>query len=404
MKIEHFVVSSCSMIVAAASLLFYSILTAQINVELMAAFITSTAIAGLFQIVFVPNSMLFVYSSRTEERRKHNVFYAFLFEITGVTLGLLALIIASPFLNDLNVLVLAFLSFALAASTGGIGYLRGERRWVFYALAFVLPSIMRFTLILIDQANDQVANELRYIVLRYFFIPEIIRYLIVVPFIVLPHVRIPRWRSAKCAFRMVFHNWIFDGGSAIVELGDRIILSVILSPTMLVLYFFARKLGAGATVVLEPFYAISFKSFLNAKVGSYTSKDIFKVLGTGYFIGGVMALLIFGFLFVVIHSVPNAERFIPVIVVDFPIMFGVLLLIDSMIAANRWSRYLSLLDSRALILLGWRLVCLGLFIAAVWVWPSDAKAMGLIVGFFFFALAEHLFILVWVRTFQAKKG
>jgi hypothetical protein len=397
MRREALVVSGCSTVVAASSLVFYSILTAQTDVTLMASFIAAQAIAGIVQIAFVPNGMIFVYSAGTRNRRNDNVFYAVSFELIGFALGAALLAVAVTPLHIGAAVFIAFIGFGMAGSTSCLGHIRSENRWFFYTVSFLLPSIGRLALVLVDLAGGSIPSQLYDIMVRYFLWPETLRYLIVVPPIFLRNLRIPRWQRAKRAFRLLFHNYVYDLGSAVVEVGDRLILSAIVSPTLLVVYYFSRRLGTATIVVLEPFYAIEFKRFANSKFGSYTSRDLAGVLTKGYLIGATIAVFVWCILTFVMFWVPAAMHFIPSFVIDFRVTFAALIIIDSVIAANRWSRYLTLLDGRTLALLSWRLICLAVFLSITWCWPFETEALGLVLGFFCFALAEYIFISLRVR-------
>lgn len=404
MKREAFVVSGSSAAVGGSSLIFYSILMAQSDATLMAGFISITAIASIVQIGLVPNTMIFVYSAGTRKRRNNNVFYAVILEIIGLSIGALLLGLAALVYETQIAIIIVFLSYSMAGSTSCIGYIRAENRWLFYIIAFVLPSALRLAIILIDLANGRIQSTLSGIALHYLLLPEIIRYAIVVPPIFFSNFRMPNWLSMQRACRIVFGNWVYDVGSAMVEVGDRLILSLLLSPNLLVLYFFARRLGAATTIVLEPFYAITFKTIVNSKVESYLARDLLNVLGRGYIISGTIALLCWGSLSSVLYSVQSAASFIPALVEDFGLTFGALVLIDAAIAANRWGRYLSLLDGHVLALMTSRLMCLALFFCIVWLWPSETRVLGLLAGFASFAVLEFSFICLRSRNLGVSRA
>lgn len=392
MKLEAPIVVGSSITVAGSSLIFYAILTAHADATLMASLITAAAAASMVQIAVVPNTMIFVYSAGTQKSREDAVFYAAMFELIGIAIGATSLGLGAIFLPNGSAVLLAFLGYGMAGSTSAIGYIRADRKWAFYVIAYVLPSALRLMLLMVDLGRGNVPSELYEIVRRYFLIPELARYAIVMPPIFIRSLRFPRRSRLQRALRTVFHNWIFDLGSALVEVGDRLILSAIVTPKLLVLYFFARRLGAAATIVLEPFYAINFKSFVNSIEGNRNSRDLMNVLIKGYLIGGFMALFVWGILSLAPHTVPTSIRFIPAFTTEYPFAFPAVMLIDSVIAANRWSRYISLLDGRTFTLLGWRFFCLSLFVLVTWSCSGGNEEVGLVVGFACFALVEHHFV------------
>jgi hypothetical protein len=263
---EVIVPTICSAVVAGVSLVFYATLVQTVSSELSAAFIATTSLAAMVQIAFVPQAWVYVFGSHEQSDRRTRFSSSALAELGGGLAGLLVAVpLASVSEQGLSVL-LAYAALTMGGSNAAQGYLRGQGRWANYALFVTLPSFLRLAIAALHSLTSFInIDSLSEIVVVYLLIPEGIRYLLLnVP------LALGAWQNVKLeqlrqTVRHLFRNWLYDIGSATTEVADKYLLSLIVSPSLLIVYFFVRKISSAVTIILEPFYSSHYRT-LSAKI------------------------------------------------------------------------------------------------------------------------------------------
>ena len=276
---DSIIPSVCGFVVAAISMLFYGTLVNLASTEVAAGFIATTSLAAMIQIACLPQAWIYVY----RQPSKSIITSSNLVEITGICLGLGFATAISNFTDNGVALVYAYLALAMAGSTVSLGYLRGKRFWALFATSTLLPSFTRLAIALfLVSTKPGKIESLTSIILVFLLIPEGIRYLTFsIPVIAL------NWTSTTVAevtdtWKKVFHNWLYDIGSATTEVADKYLISLIVSPQLLVVYFFARKITSVITISIEPIYALKYRKLCETPEINRRSQMRKRILTDGY--------------------------------------------------------------------------------------------------------------------------
>lgn len=390
---EALVPTICGAVVAAVSLFFYATLMQTVSTELAAAFIATTSLAAIVQIAFVPQAWIYVYGSHEQSDRRGRFSSSALVELGGGMAGLLVAVPLAYLSENGQSLLLAYAALVMAGSTGAQGYLRGQRRWGTYALVVTMPSFLRLAIVASVLLNDlTLVNSLPEMVAVYLLIPEGIRYLLSnIPLTlgVWQSVNLEQFRRTS---RQLFRNWLYDIGSATTEVADKYLISLIVSPGLLVVYFFARKMSSAVTIIIEPLYASSYRKFDYQLDHLALRSKLVQPLFSGYLIAGLTCLI----MLVAVKSLGlisfGHAALIPESLQANMQLFIVCLFIDGAIAANRWGRYISILNGSAASLLVARWVCFAVFILTVFGLSSRSESMALAIGFLCYALLELAYV------------
>lgn len=390
---EVLIPSICSAVVACVSLIFYATLVQTVSTDLSAAFIATTSLAALVQIAFVPQAWIYVFGSHEQSDRRRRFCSSALVELGGSLAGLLVAVpIAYLSEHGLSVL-LAYAALTMAGSTGAQGYIRGQGRWATYALFVTMPSFLRLAIAASAiLSNLTFVNSLPQMVAVYLLIPEGIRYLLLnIP------LTMGAWQSVNLeqfrqTSRQLFRNWLYDIGSATTEVADKYLISLIVSPSLLVVYFFVRKMSSAVTIILEPFYSSRYRKLGFQLDLPSTRSELAQPLLSGYLIAAVICLVM-----LVAVKLLGLVSFghivlIPGILLANMQLFIACLFIDGAIAANRWGRYISILNGSAASLLVARWICFAVFILMVLGLSSRSDSMALAIGFFCYALLELAYV------------
>ena len=158
------------------------------------------------------------------------------------------------------------------------------------------------------------------------------------------------------------------------------------------MYFFARRLGIVATMVCEPFYAENFRR--SSKTGIHQSRRkrqlrvYLQGLGLAVALFIVMAAMVF-----LTAQMPMIAPLIPAAVLLSLPLFSLVLLVDCLLAANRWSRFMAQLNGGSAQLLAVRLTLFLLFALNVWLFGNGIAGLGLALALALSWILEAVYLL-----------
>ena len=379
----------CGFVVAAISMLFYGTLVNLASTEVAAGFIATTSLAAMIQIACLPQAWIYVY----RQPSKSIITSSNLVEITGICLGLGFATAISNFTDNGVALVYAYLALAMAGSTVSLGYLRGKRFWALFATSTLLPSFTRLAIALfLVSTKPGKIESLTSIILVFLLIPEGIRYLTFsIPVIAL------NWTPTTVAevtdtWKKVFHNWLYDIGSATTEVADKYLISLIVSPQLLVVYFFARKITSVITISIEPIYALKYRKLCETPEINRRSQMRKRILTDGYAASTALCTAVIILMGIYGAFLTDIFKLIPDLVFKNFSIFCAFLIADSAIAANRWGRYLTLLDGSSAKLLKFRCLAFLIFIASTYTLSTYSETIALSGCFAAYALLEYIYV------------
>jgi len=198
-------------------------------------------------------------------------------------------------------------------------------------------------------------------------------------------------------FLSVWHNWLFDIGSALTEVGDKVVVGAALGPQLLVPYFFGRKVGAAAAMVLEPYYVEQYRRLAVLVDARSTRQGNQKAIyARGLLLAGSMYVVL-SIVVTVMMSIPAASALVPQAVRQNQVMFILVLLIECGIAANRWMRYSSHMSGKSAQLLAFRTGLCLFFAVESFLFGTFWNGLGICLAFFGLWLLESLFVNLLVR-------
>ncbi len=390
---EVIVPTICSAIVAGVSLVFYSALVQTVNVELSAAFIAATSLAAIIQISFVPQSWIYVFGAHEPKDRATRASTSAIIEVCGAACGLLVAIPVALVSRHGMAVLLAYIALSMAGSTGAQGKVRGEGRWVLYAVFVTLPTILRLAIVTIAMLSRiSIDDSLSQLIVIYLLIPEGVRYLLLnVPLTGGSWQPVTR-HQLKDTANHVFRNMIYDIGSAVTEVADKYILYLIISPSLFIVYFFVRKISSAVTIILEPFYSSRYRALVEIRNLHGRMHNLTKVLRDGYLIAAIMCVLILAAIKVLSLASLGRLEIIPGVIQANVVLFAACLFVDGSIAANRWGRYISIMNNSAVPLLIARWICFVVFILTVMGLSAVPESIALAIGFLCYALLELTYV------------
>ena len=286
------------------------------------------------------------------------------------------------------------------SSNSSIGFLRGEKKWISYVTCFTMPTILRLLFLIVAMNNGVLATiSLNEFIVNFFLIPELVRYFIFTGFLVAKHFEFYSLVNPTNGIANIYKNWFYDLGSSFVDIGDKYFLSFLISPTLLVIYFFVRKIGSATTIITETFYAHYYSLFSHLNTSFFARSVLIK----GYFLALISGLSVL--ILVTISKHINLGGILPVpsiVVIDIQI-FAVLVFIDSFITANKWGRYLSIVSNKALELMYVRLATFMIFIGFVYFANSVfSSSNSLIFGFLIYCTID-LFYVAYLTTLFSNR-
>jgi hypothetical protein len=390
---DIYIPTACSAFVSGISLVFYAMLVQTVSTNLSAAYIATTSLASIIQIAFVPQAWIYVFGAHEASERRLRYNSSVRLEVCG---GLAGLLVVFPLvcISKYGIaILLAYCALILGGSTAVQGYVRGQGHWTLYSLYVTLPSLLRvLTVTAAVWHKTALVNTLPQMIMLYFLFPEIVRYLLInTPF------TIATWQKASTELlrqtgRQLFRNWLYDIGSATTEVADKYLISLIVSPALLVVYFFERKMSSAVTIVLEPMYSSKYRKLCAQADRSDERRSLTRPLRYGYMIAAGICLTVLGIIKLLTLVSFGHIAIIPPILRDNMLLFVVCLLIDAAIAANRWGRYISIMNGTAVLLLIARWVCFAVFMTVAFAFSFWHEAIGLATGFFCYALLELLYV------------
>lgn len=373
---------------AAMSVLFFIGLSRVVGDQLLGQVILVQAAAAIVAMVCIPQCWVYLLAAADRKDLLARYRRGFTAEAAGFAAGVVVIAATLAFSTDgrWSGGLLIFVSLAVQASSSCLGWLRATESWYRYILWVVGPNLIRVPLIwatpwlvshewLPDARNHQ-AN----VIILYFLAPDLVRWLAIAVPIALRNYRWPGLSETVAATRIILQNWLFDVGSALTETADKVVVGTLLGPQTLVAYFFARRLGIVATMVCEPFYAEQFRRTLavsDSLARSVRQTRVYR-LGLGLAIA-LFAVMMAAVLFAT--NVPMLARWVPEAILVLLPVFTLVLLLDCLSAANRWSRFVVQINGGHAMLLGARIALFCLFTFNVWIVGDRLGGLGLAAAF-----------------------
>jgi len=400
LKKEISIPLSCSVFVAVTTFIFYSISISLVSIDLMGRFIAVFSLSAMLQTLFVPQTWIYVFSAKNLKDRVGNVSIAVIMECLGFFTGLLIVLSVIFFLNQQKSLLYSFIALSFAGSNSSIGFLRGEKRWTGFIACFTMPTILRLITLIVSINNGDLATiSLNEFIINFFLIPELVRYFIFTGFIVSKYFEFCTLVNLKKGIANIYSNWFYDLGSSIVDIGDKYFLSFMVSPKLLVIYFFVRKIGSATTIITETFYANCYSLFRNLHDYFFARSVLIK----GYGLALITAFSILILVEISKHISLLGVFPVPSIVISELQIFAILVFIDAFITANKWGRYLSLISNKALNLLYVRLANFIIFIIFVYFANSIlSSSRSLISGFLIYCTIDFFYVAYLITLFNSK--
>lgn len=384
---EHLIVTASSLFVGVGSLFSYALLAVVLPETELARFISITAFMALLQIALIPNAMLHVYSARRTRLQRKYFFYSVQHEILGLIVGGAIIYASAMFMGEVLAEYLsAYLALGLAGSTAVTGLLRARAAWKRYFLYFTSSVLVRLGVLGFIVANPSIEPTLLEILLYGLLLPELIRYVCAVPALIYETKRRLVAKHFYSTTRALYRNWVFDVGSGINEVGDRALLSMTAVPGVLIVYFFARRLGAINTIVVEPLYAINFRS------QDFSSESIVRRLYRNGVCLSVAITSAVSILVALVMSFEYATPRLPSSFLDYWWVFFMVLGADSVACANRITRFLTLKNGNVGYLLLMRIFNLCIFGALTILVGGVDLGINVMIGFFTYVLIDILIV------------
>lgn len=373
---------------AAMSVLFFTGVSRVLGDDLLGRIILTQSAVALVVMGCVPQCWVYLLAAKGRAELVARYRLGFSAELFGFALGVLlvGLALTLPGADRWRGGLIIFASLAVQSSSSCLGWLRATESWWRYLLWVLGPNLLRVPLIWatpwlvshrwLPDAQGAPAMAMA----LYFLLPDMVRWLAIAAPIALRHYKWPGFRNTAIAARQILQNWLFDVGSALTDVADKVVVGTLLGPQTLVAYFFARRLGIISTMVCEPLYAEKYRRvvLLTDPLARSDSQS------TSFRHGLALALAMFIVMMatvVVATQVPPLAQMIPAAVIAMLPLFALVLLADCMLAANRWSRFLVQLNGGSSQLLVVRLAIFVLFALNVW-WLGDLLAgLGLALAF-----------------------
>lgn len=391
--------AGASIATAGLSLLFYVGFARLYGDAMLGVIILTLSSVALIQIALVPQAWVYVVGAPDPgdigRRYSGGVVVETLGSLAAIAVLGIAVLLPLAWLDGHRAAALWQLAaLCIAGATSVQGLLRARLEWRRYFAWVVLPSALRVVMIgaallmpgglLARLRGDQAA-----LTIVFFLAPELVRLAAVNLPVLLADFRPPPLAGLAADARRIFANWQFDIGSAVTEVADRVVVGRLLGPELLVVYFFARKAGNAVTMLVEPLYAERYR---RAAAGHRVERTLALGAATAL---AVVVLLLAGV--AVVALVPPLARLVPQAVADNLWLFAGLMAIDGLIAANRWSRFLTQLGGRAGRLLAVRLILFGAFTLTLVALSGLSGGLGLLIAFAGFWLLETLFVTLGLR-------
>lgn len=389
---------------AAMSVLFFAGLSRVFGDDTLGQIILVQSAAALVVIACVPQCWVYLLEAQGHDELVTRYRTGFTVELVGFALG--ALIIAIT----INVSgserwqggLVIFASLAVQASSSCLGWLRATESWRRYFLWVIGPNLLRVPLIWTTPwlISEHWLNELRsnsaIVMALYFLLPDMLRWTVIAVPIAMRQYRWPGLVETVAAIRIILRNFLFDIGSGVTDVADKVLIGILLGPQTLVAYFFGRRLGIISTMVCEPLYAEKFRRI--SAVSEPVKRSLHQT--TTYRNGLALAFILFLVMLsmvAVATQFPQLNKLIPAAVLTMFPLFVLVLLVECMLAANRWSRYVVQLNGGALQLIMVRVAIFTLFALNVWLFGDMFAGLGLAAAFALTWLLEAGYLVILLR-------
>ena len=391
---------------AGLSLLFFVGISHVLGDRMLGEIILVQSSVALLQITCVPSCWIYVLGGAGEGILRKRFSEGVVAEVGGILLGaaVLALVLALPFdfVQPWRQGAFAmYISLAVQASSSCMGWLRAHGQWRRYSAWVVASNLIRVPLIwltplLVEHGWLAVPRDRATAIFVYFALADIVRWL----FFYLPVVRrifaFPGWPSVVAGTRRILQNWFFDVGSALTEIADKIVVGAVLGPQLLVVYFFARRLGVIATMINEPYYAEHYRRIAAMTVDRLWSSAQTRVYRRGLLLSATLFVAMATVISVGLR-IPAVAQHLPPTAVRYQLVFLLILLTDCALAANRWSRFVTQLQGGVKLLLALRLALFVAFSAGVWSFGNRFDGLGLCLAFGLVWAIECSALAFWLR-------
>lgn len=356
---------------AGLSLLFYLIVARVFGENWLGELLIIQAGTAIVGCALMPQALLHLLGAKDREERVERYREAASIEWICYPAGLLAITVVAMHLDFVpaewrSAIPIIFASLGIQGFGSIMGWLRAEQDWPRYLAWNLLPNVVRVPMMVLlltmgGTESAQFGNLTNAeVVALIFLLPDLCRVAAIALPIWLKYGAFVSFGRMRSAFRSIRHNWLYDLGSSLTETGDRIVVGLLLSPTLLVFYFFARRLGVVATMVTEPIFAEAFRRGIEA--GKFESlKTVARSFAAALVVAGAMIGIAFASLLW-----PETAEFIPPVVSTYPAVLLAIVGIDALIASSRWNRYVAHVRQRGTELLYVRLLAFICFVAVIY--------------------------------------
>ena len=387
---------------AALSVVFFTGLSHVVGDALLGRIILVQSAAAIMVVACVPQSWAYLIGSRdTSElivRYRHGLTAEMLGILVGATLIACAEYLPFPDLDRWrDGALIIYGSLAIQGMGSCMGWLRAKENWIGYALWALGPNLVRVPLVwatpalVSSGALPQVEGRQALAMALYFLVPDLVRLIAIAVPVAVRNYKWPGfWRTA-IAVRVILKNWLFDIGSNIADNSDKIVVGAFLGPKILVVYFFARRIGIGTTMLTEPYYAEHYRRATLIKEPTDLAAAQSMVYKKGLVLSALSFVAITGTL-VLLMPVPMIGLLLPNAVTEMFTLFVGVLLFDFLLAANRWSRYITQFDNRSVQLLLARILLFGAFAGNVWTFGAALNGLGLVLALGLSWLLEAIYV------------
>jgi hypothetical protein len=358
---------------ALISIVYYSLFAISFGNDLLGLFIFLLSIVSLVQIALIPQAWVYIIAAPTDNDTHYRFSVAAVVELIGGILATLVLLVlclipALPLRAHVKESMIIFGGLWIAGCSSPQGLARRLNLWKTFMQWILLPNIIRLIFIMayingIRPFGNLTGDDNRWaIFFIFYFVPEIIRFLLVYPRLLRKFYVPVQLEYVYVETKKILRNWMYDVGSAITEVADKIVVGALLGPILLVVYFFARKFSIISIMFLEPYFAESYRRIVTPD-NSNLLKTATKIYLSGIAMSLSMFALIVTGLFYVHAHLYSVGRLVPSVIYEHLYVFIAVLAIDCLIAANRWGRFLSHLTSKHIQLFIVRILSFALFVA-----------------------------------------
>ncbi len=379
---------------AGLSVLFFLGLSNRFGDAMLGHLILVQTAVALVQIALVPNCLVYLLGAPpgadTDARYREGIAIEWVGTLAGLAIVAIGQMLVGPRGEGA---VMMFLSLATQASAATMGMARVRNLWRRYMLWILIPNLIRVPLVwalpliaprlgIPDMAGNRSA-----IIFTFFLLPDMARVALIYLPQVLRHFSLPGMAELRASARQIYRNWFFDVGSAATDQADKLFVGALFGPQVLVAYFFARRIGVITVMVTEPFYMELYRRRMtgNAAPGWLVIWGRGAMLALGLSVSAAILLA-------VLSKVPIAAQFLPNAVVLLMPMFAAVMVIDSLFAANRWSRFLAQVTNRAVSLLTVRLAAFGLFVLVAILMAPTQPVWGVVIALAAALSVEALYV------------